>query len=174
MTLVVCGLKLDDAFKNGKLKKYNIDILESECTHLDESNPVVIRFPEGIFYGRVTQDRIIDIIKDRADDLKIQTARLYDVDMEKYLSEPMYRKIVQAFHAFVKECDKWEKKSLKKALDDFYDNQSLPEETIKEAIKMALLRTTRGPHLDETLRAFGKTETLARLSHYLQNYKHRI
>jgi len=174
MTLILCGTQKQIKLFREKLLKYNVNIMDSTCDQLDESLPVVLRVPEGDFFGRVTPERIVDVYKGHAFDLKLQTARLYDVNMEKYMSEPVYRKTVQAFYAYMDHIEKWDSEHIKLTLDEFVKTQKLAKEHIMNAVKMALVKTTRAPLLEDLLVAFGKEEVEQRLEDFSVNYKSRI
>lgn len=170
--ILCCTPKQLESFEE-KIKKNNHKIIYSICNQLDESMPVVLRIPDGTFFARVTPNRIQEVIADRADDLKIQTSRLYDVSMEKYLSEPVYRKAVQSLYTQLEHLSNWEKASLLKELETLYSTQHLSSELISNAIKMAIIKTTRGPELVILLEEFGKQEVLLRFNEYLNKYKNR-
>jgi (2Fe-2S) ferredoxin len=174
MTLLLCGSNRQlDEFKK-ILDRKDVDYVVSHCEGLDESLPVMIRFPGAVFYGRVPEERIMDVVKGHADDLKIQTARLYDVEMEKYFSEPIYRKTVQLFLHEFEDLDEFTPKKVKKLVNNFIEEHILKEHLSLEAIKMALIKTTRGPELDDLLLCFGQKESIKRLEQYLIDYKHRV
>jgi len=174
MTLIFCCTQKQSKLFREKLSKYNVNIIDSSCDQLDENLPVVVTIPEGTFYAKVTPERIIDVYRGHAADLKIQTARLYDVDMEKYMSEPKYRKIVQSFYTHMDQITEWDSAHLKAALDQFATLHKELKLHVFSAIKIALLKTTRCPLLEDVLEALGKEEVEQRLEDFSTNYKARI
>jgi len=174
MTIILCCTKEQSTQFKEELSKYNHKVIESKCDKLEESMPVVMTIPDGTFYGRVTPDRILEVIVDTAGDLKIQTARLYDVEMEKYFSEAVYRASVFSFYKQINQLVKWDKENIIKNFEQFCKTQTLSNTQIIDSLKMALIKTTRGPGLTELLEAFGKKEVCSRIENYLEKYKYRF
>lgn len=174
MALIFCSTEKQSKLFREKLVKYNTKIIDSTCDGLYENLPVVVRIPDGTFFSRVTPERIVDVYHGHADDLKIQTARLYDVDMEKFMSEPLYRKVVQAFALEIDHIETWDSSHIASALEHFYTTQTMKKELVNNAIKVALLKTTRCPLLLDVLTAFTKDEVTKLLEDFSSNYKRRI
>ena len=174
MKLVVCCTPGEMKQFEEKLQRFDVDIIVSECYKLDDSLPVVMRFPMGEIYGRVTSDRIIEVFKGYAGELKIPTARLYDVVMEKYLSEPVYRKTVREFIIVINHLTEWDDNLISEMVNAFVKTQQLLPELVANAIKMALVKTTKVATVPVLLMAFGREESIRRFKAYLSKYRHRI
>lgn len=174
MTLLLCGRHKQLKEFTEILDKKNVEYIVSSCEGLDESLPVIIRFPDAVFYHRVTEQRLMDVVRGHADDLKIQTARLYDVEMEKYFSEPVYRKTVRLFLHELEDLEEYSPKKLEKVVHAFIEDHVLKDHLSLDAIKMALIKTTRGPEVLDLLLCFGLKESIKRLEQYLIDYKHRV
>ena len=56
----------------------------------------------------------------------------------------------------------------------FSTTQKISQEHVLNAIKVALLKTTRCPQLEDVLEAYGKEEVEQRLEDFSVNYKSRI
>ncbi|QMS84391.1 hypothetical protein [Candidatus Xianfuyuplasma coldseepsis] len=174
MNIILCCNEEDQSLYLQKIKDSKHKILFSSCDQLEESLPVVVTLPDINFYGHVSPKRLPELFHNSADDLKIQTSRLYDVEMEKYLSESQYRKVVIALQHRLEDLTSWTLESLQRTLDDFLQTQSMQSHIVIETIKMALIKTTKGPDVISLLYGLGQQESLRRMSHYLQYYKHKI
>ncbi len=156
-------------------KKYpKIKLLESSFTGLDESYPVAFRVPDGIFYANVTEKRLVDVITGHADDLIIQSARVFSVEMKKYISEPIYRKLVKDFLDILEDLSDFSSPYLVMEMNQFIKNENLVETEIINPLKMALIKTIKGPSVAVLLEALGKDESVRRIKDYLRNYRYRF
>jgi len=174
MALIVCGSSKQNELLKAKLGFYKKPVIDAKCPELELMGPVIVRIPEGDFYGNVTLDRVYDVARDNAGDLKIQTARLYDVEMEKFLSEPKYRKVITELSFVIAGVNSWDKDTIHEALNGFYPTQELSKAFVDQTIQMALLKTTKAPEALALLLAFNKKEVEKRFSDYLKYYKNRI
>lgn len=156
------------------LNDSNVKILDTTFTGVEENQPVIFRINDKSFYGPVTTNRIIDVIKGNADDLKIQTARLFNVEMMKYISELKYREIVKLFSSYITKIDQYDKDLITKEIYDFCQKNNFQEYDVFASIQIALIKTTRGPALADLIVGFGKKETEHLLNEFLTNYKHRF
>ncbi len=156
-----------DQYKKAEFK-------ETTITGIDESHPIVFRIPDGTFYGGVTQDRLQDVVSGHADDLKIQTARFFSVEMKTYISEPMYRKTVKHFLKQLKKMEQFDKDAIKREMKEFIKDTHIVEYQLYNPLKMALIGTILGPKLTDLMSAFGKEECIVRIKKYLRNYRYRF
>jgi len=175
MTILLCCTPEQRKDLDKVFAKYDkLEIIESTCDELEESMPLFIHMPDATFYGHVTPDRVRDVIAGRADDLKIQTARLFDVSMETYKREPMHRRAVKLFRWHLDKIDECTTVNIAEELDDFCKKYELKKQDVVCAVKMALIGTTKGPALPELMTALHKKEAFARIDKYLADYKYRI
>jgi glutamyl/glutaminyl-tRNA synthetase len=150
-----------------KFKKARI--IETEFEGMEESSPLVYHVNQNAFYQFVSMKRLQDVISGYADDLKVQTAKLHNVEMMKYMSESVYRKIVQDVLNKIED----NQPITKEYLEKFVKNGIRMDE-VTSALKMALIKTTKGPNVFDLLEALGTKESLIRFEAYLKNYKYRI
>jgi len=151
-----------------------VEFKQTTMTGIDESHPIVFRIPDGTFYGSVTEDRLQDVISGHADDLKIQTARYFSVEMKTYISEPMYRKTVKHFLKQLKKMEQFDKDAIKREMKDCIKENHIVEYQLYNPLKMALIGTTLGPKLPDLMSTFGKDECVVRIKKYLRNYRYRF
>lgn len=157
------------------MKKYpKVRIIQTTFSGIEESFPVVYRYPEGIFYGHVFNDRINSVIGGYADDLIIQTARTFTVEMKKYVSEEKYRLIVIDFFDYLADIIPLESGIISEAISAFSHKFKYLENEVVDVLKMALIKTTNGPLLSDLIETFGRQETKYRLKTYLNKYKYRF
>ena len=161
---------LEDIIKTHR----KIKIIETKYSGIDESFPVVFRYPEGVFYGHVFSDRINDVIGGNADDLIIQTARTFTVEMKKYVSEEKYRLMVIGFFEYLDQIKPFVSDVISKGINTFSIKHKYLEKELIEVLQMALIKTTKGPLIADLIEAFGKAETEKRLKKYLKLYKYRF
>lgn len=174
MNIIICCKPDEHHLYKAKVNDLKHKIIFSDCEQLDEQMPIVVTLPNIEFYGHVSPKRLPEIFHDGADDLKIQTARLYDVDMEKFLSESQYRKLVISFEHIIEDVDTWTTETLQQLLDEFVARQTQQKHVVLEALKMALIKTTKGPTVLSILEAFGQKQTLQNIHQYLHKYKNKI
>lgn len=173
-TLLICKDELTAEERDVLAKHPKHSFILTACDGLEESRTVVMRLPDGTCYGHVFPNRLVDVIADRADDLKLQSAFLYDVSMNPYKSEPVYRANVLAFLPELKGLDQFEVPQLEALLTSYRATRNLTEEDLVHPLKMALIHTTRGPALPAVLAGLGKTVSLDRIDAYLKQYKYRL
>ena len=173
MTILLCTLPSQIQKFKEKIERYNVTVIETTCPELEESMPLVIRIPENEFYQRVSVERIIDVIRGHAGDLKVQTARLFDVSMKKYISEPKYRQLVKDFRREVDTLEKWNSDTILKVIEQLSNGDKVKRLDLVNAVKMALIKTTKCPPLEVVMEAYGKKEFFERIQSYLVNYKYR-
>jgi len=173
-TLVMCQDELSKKEQNILAKHPNVQVVLSPCDELDESQPVVFKLPEKVFYGQVVPERLVDVIVGRADDLKIQTARLYNVEMGKFQSEPIYRKLVQQFKEELEELTEFSATKLRKEIKAFVKSKNVKEWDLIAPLKIAVFGTTKGPDLSIVMELLGQKESLKLVDTFLSNYKYRI
>jgi len=173
-TLIMCQGELSKKEKDVLAKHPNVQVVLTDCTELDESQPVVFKLPERVFYGHVSHDRLVDVIVGRADDLKIQTARLYNVEMGTYQSEPKYRKFVTKFKEELEELSEFKAGQIRKEIKSFCAKHDLDDRDIVNPLKIALIGTTKGPDLSDVMELLGAKESFNLIDNFLSNYKYRI
>jgi|LGOV01.1.fsa_nt_gb (2Fe-2S) ferredoxin len=175
MTTILIDLNNYDEDLEYIKKKYpKVKIINTTFVSMKESYPVVLRYPEGSFYGHVSIDRVSDVIGGYADDLKIQTARFFNVEMKKYISEEKYRLIVIEFFDYLDQISPLVSDNISKGITTFSEKFNFIELEVIDTLKMALIKTTKGPLLSDLIEALGKVETENRLNIYLNKYKYRI
>lgn len=149
-------------------------LLESTFNGLDESYPVAFRVPDGIFYANVTEDRLRDVITGHADDLIIQSARFFSVDMKTYISEPKYRIYVKDFLELLEDFSDFTSPYLVLEINQYITKIGIDENDLINPLKMALVKTTIGPSLPTLMDALGQKECIKRIKEYLRNYRYRF
>lgn len=173
-TLLFCTKKLSKQEQEAIDKYPDVDVILTKCEQLEESDLVVCQLPDIIFYGHVTPDRIKDIIFRRADDLKIQTARLFDVAMKTYKSEPKYRTMIWALYDELSDLSTWNEESIKDLLKEMKHQFKLSKQDVEYAVKMALIKTTKGPQAVDLLVGLGWKKIKELLDDYKAFFKYRI
>ena len=173
-TILIDPSNYDEDLQDIIKKHPNVTIINTKFVSMEESYPVVFRYPEGSFYGNVTIDRLRDVIWGNADDLKIQTARFFSVEMNKYISEEKYRLIVIQFFNYLDQIDPLLSDNISQAITTFSKKYSFHEKDVIDTVKIALIKTTKGPLLKDLIEAFGRIETESRLKIYLNKYKYRF
>jgi len=70
-----------------KIKEVNLDnevqVIGTGCFGLCEAGPVVIIYPEGSFYARMTVDRVDEIVEEHLLKGRIVTKYLYDESVKE-------------------------------------------------------------------------------------------
>lgn len=173
-TLLFCAKKLSKKEQEILESFPNIDLILTRCEELDESDRVVIQLPDITFYGHVTPDRIRDILIKRADDIKIQTARLFDVSMKTYRSDVKYRALVWDLYDELEDLSKWNEVSIKDVLKVLQKEHKLSKKDTEYAIKMALIKTTKGPEVEDLLVGLGWSKIKELLDEFKSHNKYRI
>jgi hypothetical protein len=173
-TLLICKDALTPQEELVLAKYPNIRVILTVCDGLDESRTVVMTLPEGTVYGHVFPNRLIDVIAKRADDLKLQSAFLYDISMNPYKNEPIYRTNVLQFLPELQQMESFDVPALESLITAYQATHHMSEEQLIHPLKMALVQTTRGPALPAVLAGLGKQESLARIDQYLKQYKYRL
>lgn len=157
------------------IKKFpKVKVISTKYTGIEESYPVVFRVPEGTLYGHVSMDRMSDVIGGHANDLKIQTARLFTVEMKKFVSEEKYRLMVIEFLENFEQIKPLESNVISDAITSLCKKHNFLKQEVIDSLQMALIKTTKGPLLYDLIEALGKEETENRLIEYLQKYKYRF
>lgn len=175
MTIILLDpINYDKSIKNIIEKHSNVKVIHTIFSGIEESYPVVFRVPEGSFYGHVSTERLSDVIAGHADDLKIQTARFFTVEMKKFISEEKYRLMVIDFFDYLKGINPINSDNVSIEINNFCKEFDYMEQEVTDSLKMALIKTTKGPLLCDLIEAFGKKETKNRLSVYLNKYKYRF
>jgi glutamyl/glutaminyl-tRNA synthetase len=173
-SLIVDSNNYDNELSKYKEKYTNIRILESTFTGLEESYPIAFRVPDGIFYANVTESRLSDVISGHADDLIVQSARIFSVEMKKFVSEPIYRRYVKDFLEIVEDLQDFSSPFVTFEINQFVTKFNIAEDELINPMKMALIKTTIGPSLPILMDALGKKECIVRLKDYLYNYRYRM
>lgn len=173
------SLIVDSSNYDGELSKYkekhkNVRVLESTFTGLEESNPIAFRVPEGIFYSNVTESRLRDVMAGYADDLIVQSAKIFSVEMKRFVSEPIYRKHVREFLEIIEDLKDFSSPYLTLEINQFTTRLKINEDDLVNPMKMALIKTTIGPILPVLMDALGKEECIDRIKDYLYNYRYKI
>lgn len=174
MTTLIIDKNHTDEIETYKEKYKKVRILTSEFHGIDESFPVVFRVPEGIFYHQVSKKRLEDVIAGHADDLIVQSARVFSVEMKRYVSEPIYRKLVKEFFDILEDSTTFSSAYLVLELNQFVKEHDISQDMIVNPLKMALIKTIKGPSLPVLMDALGKQECLKRIEEYLRNYRYRM
>ncbi len=177
-TLICCDEGKFNEFEKQLEKMDKVKIIKTKCFGLDELQPVVLKLPEGIFYGNVTTDRMKEVAYGSAGDLKIQTARLFDITMKKYMSESQYRDIVNQFRKGILSIDELTidniEKLIKEVSEVIIDDYLLKDFDVTNSIMVSLIKSTKGPDLVTLVYYLGKNEVIKRIDAYLSKYKHRL
>lgn len=173
-TVLICSDYYSDELSYYREKYPNITIVESKCSDLLESQPVIFRVPEGRFYHHVTKDRFVDVLSGHADDLLIQTGRLFSVEMKRYVSEPKFRSYVKGIVDILSDLKEFTSSNIEKTLASYAKDKGIVLDDIVHPIKVALVQTTKGPELKYIMEALGKKIVLKKVKNYLHNYKYRI
>lgn len=172
-SLIVDSSNYDTELSKYKEKYKRVRLLESTFTGLEESDPIVFRVPDGVFYANVSEDRLGDVITDNADDLIVQTARIFNVEMKMFVSEPIYRKYVKDFLEIVEDLTDFSSPYLTLEINQFITKLNIKESDLTNPMKMALIKTTTGPTLPVLMDALGKKECILRIKEHLYNYRNR-
>jgi glutamyl/glutaminyl-tRNA synthetase len=173
-TLLFCAKKLTKQEQEIVATYPNVDVILTRCEQLDESNRVVIQLPDITFYGNVTPDRIKDILIRRADDIKIQTARLFDVSMKTYRSDVKYRSLVWDLYDELEDLFDWNEDAIDDILTSLQHHHKLSKQDTEYAIKMALIKTTKGPKVEDLLVGLGWKKIKELLDDFKSHSTYRI
>ncbi|MDC0558790.1 hypothetical protein OAO42_00110 [Candidatus Izimaplasma bacterium] len=175
MATILIDLNNYDENLEKEFKRHSkVKIINTEFINLDESQPVIFRMPDSTFYESVTLERLSDVIAGHADDLKIQTSRLFDVETKKYVSEFKYRQMVALFLPHIDEIQEYNRDSIAKTITTFSKENNLKEQDVIGALKMALIKTIKGPLLPDILEGYGKEKSEELIKKYLRSYKRRF
>lgn len=173
------SLLIDSKFYEKNLEQIKKDfpktkIIETKFSNLEELNPIVLRIPNGTFYKNVPYNRIVDVIAGRGNDIKIQTARLFNIEMKKYMSEQVYRKHVKVFMNELLKHDDFNREVIREIITNYIAKMDITYNELVNPLMMALIGTTKGPQIADLLLAFGKEDAITQIKNYLDKYKHRI
>jgi glutamyl/glutaminyl-tRNA synthetase len=157
-------------FKELEQKYKNSVVIESDFIGIEESGPLVYRVDDDTFFGEVTENDLAQILLGHKDELRLQTAKIFDVEMKRYMSEPTYRKILAKLLDTIKNTDMM----YDDLLFEYSKESSFDLDVIMSVFKMALIKTTKGPSLFSILEVLTKEEVIKRIEKYLYDYRYRI
>lgn len=156
-----------------RMKKHpKIRLLHSSFVGLEENQPIVYSVTDEAFYGGVKEELLEEVLYGHSDELKIQTSRVFNVEMKKYISNLKYRDIVKKFLSMIDDESNIEL-DIKQLFSNFVV-EDMTKKEVEDVLKIALIKTVLGPDLTVLMEAYGIKEVVKRYQEFLKQYKFRF
>ncbi len=152
-----------------QLKKLGIEHNHSSCMDMCESGPNVFILPDAKLYGRVTSKRIDDVLKGLGEDLLYNPLDVYDEVMyQEYLNDPMHRRTVKLFRWHLDKHDDLSVASIREMISVFKSKYDVKGIKFTYPVKLALIKTIKGPDLPKLIHYLEKKATMKLLDDFLK------
>jgi len=172
MKILVCTKKHCHSNKSEELLKSledsNVEFTHSACMHMCDDGPNVFTFPDLKMYGHVDKSRLQDIISGNSDGLEYDD-EIYNLEINKqYSLDPMHKRTVKLFRWHLAKHDDISVRGIERMIGTFMKKYDVEGIDFSYPIKVALIKTIKGPDLPKLINYLGKNSTMILFDEFLK------
>ncbi|MDC0559105.1 hypothetical protein OAO42_01705 [Candidatus Izimaplasma bacterium] len=155
-----------------KLKKCDIEFTHSSCMDFCDHGANIMTFPNMKMYNKVDASTIEKVLNEDADELLVPNEIMYDKDIiDGYSLNPMHKRTVKLFTYQLVKQEEFTVRSLRDFISFFKVKFDIKGMDFTYPVKIALLKTHKGPDLPKLIFYLGKERTVKILEKYIATIK---